>query len=163
MIFRKYVLLSVVTVMILGPLACGGTASVEEEAAVEDQETAPPEKAVVTEEEVATGEEVSTPLTERDYRQDMRDLVQKVSAYAKAIDPNLIVVPQNGHELLIENREEYGIPAVAYLDAIDGVGREGFLSDVSGPTRRDFNHTGHPVKWHSLRRFPAARCSEGRG
>ena len=60
----------------------------------------------------------------RNYRQDMRDFVQGISAYAKGIKPSFIVIPQNGHELLTENGEETGRLAVRYLDAIDGVGRE---------------------------------------
>ena len=64
------------------------------------------------------------PAAERNYRQDMRDFVQGISVYAKGIKPNFIVIPQNAHELLTENRKETGRLAVAYLDAIDGVGRE---------------------------------------
>lgn len=62
--------------------------------------------------------------TERNYRQDMRDFVQGISAYTKGIKSNFIVIPQNGHELLTENGEETGTPAVEYMAAIDGVGRE---------------------------------------
>lgn len=69
----------------------------------------------------ATGHE---PAAERNYRQDMRDFVQGISVYAKGIKPNFIVIPQNAHELLTENGKESGRLAVAYLDAIDGVGRE---------------------------------------
>jgi len=64
------------------------------------------------------------PTAERDYRQDMRDFVQGISAYAKGIKPNFIVIPQNGNELLTENGEENGPPAMNYINAIDGVGRE---------------------------------------
>ncbi len=59
-----------------------------------------------------------------EYRQDMRDFVQGISSYAKGINSNFIVIPQNGHELLTENGEETGTPAVTYVEAIDGVGRE---------------------------------------
>lgn len=54
----------------------------------------------------------------------MRDFVQDISAYAKGIKYDFIIIPQNGHDLLTENGEENGAPAMAYLDAIDGVGRE---------------------------------------
>jgi cysteinyl-tRNA synthetase len=64
------------------------------------------------------------PTTGRNYRQDMRDFVQAISTYAKRIKPKFIIVPQNGHDLLTENGEETGTPAVAYINAIDGVGRE---------------------------------------
>lgn len=59
-----------------------------------------------------------------DYRQEMRDFVQRISAYAKAIDPDFIIIPQNGQELMTQNGSANGIPSVLYLAAIDGVGRE---------------------------------------
>lgn len=62
--------------------------------------------------------------TTRDYRQDMRDFVQGISVYAKEINPGFIVIPQNGHDLITENGETTGIPALEYLGAIDGAGRE---------------------------------------
>src|SRR3989338_10369923 len=69
-------------------------------------------------------EETQAPIIERDYRQDMRDFVQVISAYAKGIKPGFIVIPQNGHILLTENGEVTGVPALAYMKAIDGIGRE---------------------------------------
>lgn len=60
----------------------------------------------------------------QNYRQDMRNFVQGISAYAKAIRPNFVVIPQNGQELLTENGEDSGIPVSDYLKAIDAVGRE---------------------------------------
>lgn len=64
------------------------------------------------------------PATERNYRQDMRDFVQAIRAYAKGTKPSFIIIPQNGHELLTKNEEETETLALAYLEAIDGVGRE---------------------------------------
>ena len=64
------------------------------------------------------------PTDGRNYRQDMRDFVQGISAFAKGIKPKFIVIPQNGHELITENGEKTGPPAMNYLNAIDGVGRE---------------------------------------
>lgn len=60
----------------------------------------------------------------RDYRQDMRNFVQNISAYAKNINSNFIIIPQNGHELLTENGKENGTLTEEYLKAIDGIGRE---------------------------------------
>jgi cysteinyl-tRNA synthetase len=60
----------------------------------------------------------------RDFKQDMRDFVQDISAYAKAIDPTFLIIPQNGQELLTANGTENGIPDANYTAAIDGVGRE---------------------------------------
>jgi len=54
----------------------------------------------------------------------MRDFVQGISSYAKGINSNFIVIPQNGHQLLTENGEETGTHAMTYLEAIDGAGRE---------------------------------------
>lgn len=69
---------------------------------------------------------------ERDYRQDMRDFVQNISNYAKGIKSDFIVIPQNGHELLTDNGEETGTVVVAYLDALDGVGREDLFYGYNG-------------------------------
>ena len=63
-------------------------------------------------------------IPDRDFKQDMRDFVQGISSYSKVINSNFIIIPQNGHELLTENGEETGSPAVDYINAIDGVGRE---------------------------------------
>ena len=64
------------------------------------------------------------PTTSRDYRQDMRDFVKGISVYAKGINPNFIIIPQNGHELLTENGEADGAQASEYINAIDGAGQE---------------------------------------
>ena len=102
------------------------------------EEEAPTETA--TEKEPVSGAEVTSG---RDYRQDMRDFVQRVSAYAKGIRPDFVVIPQNGHTLLTENGEETGPPALAYLNAIDGIGREdlfyGYDADnrATPPSERD--------------------------
>lgn len=61
---------------------------------------------------------------DRDYRQDMRDFVQAISAYAKAAHPGFIIIPQNGEPLLTNDGEPDGTPNAAYLAAIDGQGRE---------------------------------------
>ena len=58
------------------------------------------------------------------YRQSMRDFVQGISVYAKDINHDFIIIPQNGHELMTKNGEETGEPVMEYLNAIDGVGRE---------------------------------------
>ena len=64
------------------------------------------------------------PAGVRNFRQDMRDFVQSISAYGRARNADFIVIPQNGQELITKNGEAAGDPATAYLDAIDGVGRE---------------------------------------
>ncbi|MGB4665106.1 MAG: endo alpha-1,4 polygalactosaminidase [Bacteroidales bacterium] len=55
-----------------------------------------------------------------DYREEMRNFVISISRYAKNINPNFIVVPQNGQELILDDAElKYN-----YIYAIDGTGRE---------------------------------------
>lgn len=61
---------------------------------------------------------------ERDYRQDMRAFVLEISARSKAVNPDFVVIPQNGHELLTETGESNGPEASDYIQGIDGVGRE---------------------------------------
>ena len=73
---------------------------------------------------LASGCSYFNSLDERDYRQDMRDFVQGISTYANDTNPDFIIIAQNGHELLTENGESTGELAAAYLDSIDGVGRE---------------------------------------
>ncbi|MFX0115660.1 MAG: endo alpha-1,4 polygalactosaminidase [Candidatus Hodarchaeota archaeon] len=60
----------------------------------------------------------------RDYRQDMRNFVQDISSYARNLNEKLLIIPQNGHELLTETGEPGGLGAGDYHRAIDGVGRE---------------------------------------
>jgi cysteinyl-tRNA synthetase len=66
----------------------------------------------------------SGPKSDIDHRQEMRDFVQGISAYAKGINSGFIVIPQNGPELVTLDGEEDGPEASVYLAAIDGVGRE---------------------------------------
>lgn len=72
---------------------------------------------------VAVGCREGTSLP-RDYRQDMRDFVQTLSAYARATKPDFLIVPQNGQQLLTQNGEADGPLSAAYIAAISGVGRE---------------------------------------
>ena len=59
-----------------------------------------------------------------DHRQRMRSLVGEISSYAKGIEPDFLIIPQNGHELLSADGAPDGQPATAHVEAIDGVGRE---------------------------------------
>ncbi|NOR53168.1 MAG: hypothetical protein GQ536_03655 [Candidatus Aminicenantes bacterium] len=89
-----------------------------------------------------TGDEPNGEVS--DYRQDMRAFVQGISAYAKDIQANFVIIPQNGHELLTENGEETGTYATEYLEAIDGVGREnlfyGYTDDNVATPAADLNY-----------------------
>lgn len=59
-----------------------------------------------------------------DFRQEMRTLVQEISAEARLQDPDFIVIPQNGAELLSTSGEAGGPLAADYVAAISGVSRE---------------------------------------
>lgn len=59
-----------------------------------------------------------------DYKQSMRDFVERISEYSKNINPNFIIIPQNGHNLITKNGEIDSIVDADYLNAIDGLGRE---------------------------------------
>lgn len=77
----------------------------------------------------ADGKAVSAAV---DYRQEMRNFVIRISRYAKGISPGFAIVPQNGPEILTTNGETDGPMATAYVDAIDGVGREDLLYGYDG-------------------------------
>jgi len=72
-------------------------------------------------------------VEDRNFRQDMRELVIKIAQQAREADPAFIVIPQNGQELITTDGEPDGPLAVAYAAAIDGQGREdlfyGYTSD----------------------------------
>jgi cysteinyl-tRNA synthetase, unknown class len=57
-----------------------------------------------------------------DYRQEMRDFVINLAAYARSYDNDFLIVPQNGQELITDI--ENGDVQKDYLDAINGTGRE---------------------------------------
>jgi cysteinyl-tRNA synthetase len=59
-----------------------------------------------------------------DYKQLMRDFVQSISVYSKKRNPDFLIIPQNGHELMREGGDTDGKPAMEYIDAVDGAGQE---------------------------------------
>lgn len=54
----------------------------------------------------------------------MRDFVIEISKSAKAENPNFMVIPQNGVQLLLEEPGNQETPAIDYLNAIDAVAQE---------------------------------------
>lgn len=58
-----------------------------------------------------------------DYRYEMRQFVQGISAYLKKQEPGFAIIPQNGEDLAIQD----GVVFQEYMDAVDGIGREDFL------------------------------------
>ncbi len=67
-----------------------------------------------------------------DYREEMRSFVIEISKFSKSQNPDFIVIPQNGHELLSLNGEPDGRPASNYLDAIDALGQEDLFYGYEG-------------------------------
>jgi len=83
----------------------------------------------------ASSSEDGFDLDEIDYRQEMRDFVQRISFYGKSDNRDFIIIPQNGQELLTLNGEAGGVPAQTYIEAIDGVGREDLFYGYSGDNK----------------------------
>lgn len=71
----------------------------------------------------------SSPKEKIDYRNEMRDFVIEISEFAKSQDPDFIIIPQNGHELIFKSTGEQ---ADEYLSAIDGVGQESLIFGYYG-------------------------------
>ncbi|UCB46234.1 MAG: endo alpha-1,4 polygalactosaminidase [Spirochaetota bacterium] len=61
---------------------------------------------------------------DRDYKQLMRSFIKSISRYAKKSNPDFIIIPQNGHELMREHGEQEGNPVLDYINAVDGAGQE---------------------------------------
>lgn len=67
------------------------------------------------------------------YRDMMRELVVSISDYAHLQDEGFLVIPQNGHSLVLYEEIPDSTPAYPYIEAIDGAGQEdlffGYSSD----------------------------------
>jgi cysteinyl-tRNA synthetase len=59
-----------------------------------------------------------------DFAQEMRKLVIEIAVEAKTVNPNFIIIPQNGAPLITNNHETDGELVLEYLAAIDGQGQE---------------------------------------
>ena len=73
---------------------------------------------------IGCGDDDSTSPDDVDYRQEMRDFVIGLGDYARSIDADFIIIPQNGQELVTDDGDSGGTPQTEYLDAIDATGRE---------------------------------------
>ena len=58
------------------------------------------------------------------YREHMRSFVIDIAQYARQTDPDFIVIPQNGHNLLTISGNPDGEAASSYIAAISGAGQE---------------------------------------
>ena len=76
-----------------------------------------------------------------DFKEEMRNFVINISQNAKSTDPDFIIIPQNGIELVTQNGEEDGAPHSDYLTAIDGHGQEdlfyGYDNDDKATSDKD--------------------------
>jgi cysteinyl-tRNA synthetase, unknown class len=69
-------------------------------------------------------EKDKTTNNESDFKQRMREFVIGISQYSKTLNPNFLIIPQNGIELVTDNGDATGQPHTSYLDAIDANGQE---------------------------------------
>ncbi len=81
-------------------------------------------------------------LDTRDFRNDMRSFVIRLSAYAKAINSDFAIIPQNGIELVTDTGYADGIPMMGYLDAIDANGQENLHYGYHGDNRPTPKNSG---------------------
>ena len=73
---------------------------------------------------IACKKDDDTPSSEIDYKQEMRDFVKDISTYAKGINPEFAIIPQNGAELVSTTGDDEGSPEMNYIHAINGIGQE---------------------------------------
>ena len=66
-----------------------------------------------------------------EYAARMQKFVKDISAYARSINPNFIIVPQNGEELAFNNTEPDEGILWSYINAIDGIGIEELFYDTT--------------------------------
>ncbi len=52
----------------------------------------------------------------------MHSFVQEISIDSKSINPDFIIIPQKGTELLSTTRDDNGSPEMEYINAIDRMG-----------------------------------------
>jgi len=62
-----------------------------------------------------------------DFKQEMRNFVIHISQYAKNINPDFVIIPQNGVELITANGKTNGNIHHDYINAIDAQAQEGLF------------------------------------
>ncbi len=78
----------------------------------------------------------------RNFRDDMRDFVVKISEYSKAINSDFAIIPQNGIELVTDTGYASGQPMTTYLSAIDANGQENLHYGYHGDNKRTPKRSG---------------------
>ncbi len=85
-----------------------------------------------------------TGLEDRNFKKDMRAFVQNISAYSRNYNPNFLIIPQNGQELLTTSGESDGAIDTNYISSINAVGREdlffGYEKDDSATSKDDSDY-----------------------
>jgi cysteinyl-tRNA synthetase len=69
------------------------------------------------------------------YKQRMRELVISLSRYARTLNPEFILIPQNGNELQTVDGNLNSAQALDYIQAIDGEGREDLFYGYTADNR----------------------------
>lgn len=67
-----------------------------------------------------------------DYREAMRQWVMAISKVTREIDSDFIIIPQNASPLLTDSGTVDGVPAQAFIAAIDGLGQESLCFGEGG-------------------------------
>jgi len=75
-------------------------------------------------------------LEDLDFRQEMRDFVIDISTYSHGLDPNFMIIPQNGITLITSKGEPEDPRATAYLKAIDANAQEDLLYGYEDDDKR---------------------------
>jgi len=100
--------------------------------------------------QITESEKSSTLLTpplsdadNRDYRQEMRDWVIRISKLSKKVDSDFLIIPQNCSELLTTDGLSNSAVQNGFINAIDGIGQEGlsygynrFNAETPDPTKK---------------------------
>ncbi len=90
---------------------------------------------------------IVSPKPDMDYKQEMRQFVQNISAFARSQHHGFIVIPQNGVELVSLTGDETGKADTTYLSAIDGLGQEdlfyGYTNDNKATPSSVSNYLVH--------------------
>ncbi len=81
------------------------------------------------------------------FKEEMRQFVINISRYSKNFNPDFVIIPQNGVEIVTTDGQENNNIHHDYLNAIDGQGQEDFNFGYDGdnlPTPQNIhNHLNH--------------------
>ncbi len=90
---------------------------------------------------ITESSELKADKTKINYREEMRNLVIRISSRAKKIKPDFIVVPQNAMDLAIYNGKPDGEIVRSYISSIDGAGCEELFYGHEGDGKRTSKDT----------------------